>query len=56
MYGFTALFPSTFVSNVFVPIETMPGWLQAFVKANPVTPARRRGARAAWSAGRSPSR
>jgi len=35
--GFTALFPLTFVSNVFVPTETMPGWLQAFVNVNPVT-------------------
>ncbi len=31
------LFPLTFVSNVFVATSTMPGWLQAVVKANPVT-------------------
>jgi len=31
------LFPLTFLSNAFVPVETMPGWLQAFVKANPVS-------------------
>jgi ABC transporter DrrB family efflux protein len=37
VFGFTALFPITFVSNVFVQTETMPGWLQAWVKANPVT-------------------
>ncbi|MGH3450126.1 MAG: ABC transporter permease, partial [Haloechinothrix sp.] len=37
LFGFTALFPITFVSNVFVPTETMPGWLQAFVNVNPVT-------------------
>ena len=37
VFSFTALFPLTFVSNVFVPTETMPGWLQAFVKVNPVT-------------------
>jgi oleandomycin transport system permease protein len=37
LFGFTALFPITFVSNVFVPTETMPGWLQAFVDVNPVT-------------------
>jgi oleandomycin transport system permease protein len=37
LFGFTALFPITFVSNVFVPAETMPGWLQAFVDVNPVT-------------------
>lgn len=33
----TVLFPLTFVSNVFVPVDTMPGWVQAGVKANPVT-------------------
>jgi oleandomycin transport system permease protein len=37
IFGFTALFPITFVSNVFVPTETMPGWLQAFVAVNPVS-------------------
>jgi oleandomycin transport system permease protein len=37
IFGFTALFPVTFVSNVFVQTETMPGWLQAWVKINPVT-------------------
>lgn len=37
LFGFTALFPVTFISNVFVPESTMPGWLQAVVKANPVT-------------------
>lgn len=31
------LFPLTFVSSVFAPPETMPGWLQAFVEVNPVT-------------------
>ncbi len=31
------LFPLTFMSNAFVPVETMPGWLQAFVKVNPVS-------------------
>jgi ABC-2 type transport system permease protein len=31
------LFPLTFVSNVFVPPETMPSWLQAFVNVNPIT-------------------
>ncbi|NUT33075.1 MAG: ABC transporter permease [Hamadaea sp.] len=31
------LFPLTFLSNVFVEPSTMPGWLQAFVKVNPVT-------------------
>jgi oleandomycin transport system permease protein len=37
LFGFTALFPVTFVSNVFVPTATMPGWLQAVVDVNPVT-------------------
>jgi ABC transporter DrrB family efflux protein len=37
VFGFTAMFPLTFVSNVFVPVATMPGWLQAWVKINPVT-------------------
>jgi ABC-2 type transport system permease protein len=31
------LFPLTFISNVFVPPETLPGWLQAFVDVNPIT-------------------
>ncbi|MGW0663669.1 ABC transporter permease [Streptodolium elevatio] len=30
------LFPATFLSNIFVEPETMPGWLQAFVDANPI--------------------
>ena len=37
IFGFTALFPVTFVSNVFVQEETMPGWLQPVVEANPVS-------------------
>ncbi|WP_196776878.1 ABC transporter permease [Haloechinothrix halophila] len=37
IFGFTALFPVTFVSNVFVPAETMPGWLQPIVDVNPVS-------------------
>lgn len=31
------LFPLTFLSNAFVPVNTMPGWLQAFVNVNPVS-------------------
>jgi ABC-2 type transport system permease protein len=31
------LFPLTFLSNVFVDPSTMPGWLQGFVEANPVS-------------------
>jgi ABC transporter DrrB family efflux protein len=36
--GFVWIFPLVFASSMFVPIETMPGWLQAFAKVNPVTP------------------
>jgi ABC-2 type transport system permease protein len=31
------LFPLTFLSNAFVPVNTLPGWLQAFVKVNPIS-------------------
>lgn len=30
------LFPLTFLSNILVDPETMPGWLQGFVQVNPV--------------------
>ena len=36
-YGFTILFPLTFVSSAFVPPETMPGWLQPIAEHNPFT-------------------
>lgn len=36
-FGFIVMFPLTFGSNVFVPSQTLPGWLQAWVKINPVT-------------------
>jgi ABC-2 type transport system permease protein len=35
--GFMALFPLTFLSNVFVEPETLPGWLEAFVDVNPIS-------------------
>ena len=35
--GFLFIFPLTFASSVFVPVATMPGWLQAFAKNQPVT-------------------
>jgi oleandomycin transport system permease protein len=37
--GLSALvmLPLTFGSNVFVPADTMPGWLRAFVEVNPVS-------------------
>lgn len=31
------LFPLTFLSNAFVPVDTMPGWLQTFVNINPIS-------------------
>jgi len=31
------IFPLTFGSNVFVPTAQLPGWLQAWVRINPVT-------------------
>lgn len=36
-FGFTLIFPITFTSSAFVLVETMPGWLQAWVHVNPVT-------------------
>src|SRR5215218_4708366 len=35
--GFTVLFPITFLSNVFVPPETLPSWLQPITEWNPVS-------------------
>jgi ABC-2 type transport system permease protein/oleandomycin transport system permease protein len=35
--GFIWVFPLTFASSVFVPLKTMPGWLQAFARVNPIT-------------------
>ncbi|HEY1821855.1 MAG TPA: ABC transporter permease [Trebonia sp.] len=37
IFGFVVLFPLTFTSGAFVRTASMPGWLQAFSKANPVT-------------------
>jgi ABC-2 type transport system permease protein len=31
------MFPLTFLSNAFVPVETLPTWLQWFVNLNPVS-------------------
>jgi ABC-2 type transport system permease protein len=31
------LFPLTFLSNAFVPVDTMPNWLQWFVNVNPIS-------------------
>ena len=35
--GFTVLFPITFVSNVFVPPQSLPSWLQPFAEWNPTS-------------------
>ncbi len=35
--GQLVLFPMMFASSIFAPTVTMPGWLQAFVKVNPLT-------------------
>jgi ABC-2 type transport system permease protein len=35
--GFTVIFPVTFLSNVFVPPETLPSWLRPVAEWNPVS-------------------
>jgi ABC-2 type transport system permease protein/oleandomycin transport system permease protein len=35
--GFIAIFPLTFISSAFVPVESMPGALQWFAEINPFT-------------------
>ena len=35
--SFVWMFPLVFASSVFVPVETMPGWLQAFAEHQPIT-------------------
>jgi len=35
--GFVVVFPLVFASSVFVPVGTMPDWLQTFAKASPIT-------------------
>jgi ABC transporter DrrB family efflux protein len=35
--GFVVIFPLVFASSVFVPVSTMPHWLQAFARISPVT-------------------
>lgn len=35
--GMMIMFPLTFLSNAFVPTQTLPGWLEAFVNVNPVS-------------------
>lgn len=35
--AFLLVFPLTFGSSTFVPVDTMPDWLQSWVRVNPVT-------------------
>jgi len=35
--AFLVIFPLSFLSNAFVPVKTLPGWMQAFVKVNPIS-------------------
>ncbi len=35
--GFTVLFPITFISNVFVPPQSLPSWLQPVAEWNPTS-------------------
>ena len=35
--AFLVMFPLTFGSNAYVPADSLPGWLQAFVKVNPIS-------------------
>ena len=35
--GFTLIFPITFISSAFVPVESMPSWLETVADANPVS-------------------
>jgi ABC-2 type transport system permease protein/oleandomycin transport system permease protein len=37
--GFMTIFPLTFISSAFVPVESMPAVLEAFANANPFTTA-----------------
>lgn len=36
-FGFILIFPLTFVSSAFVPVETMPAWLRVFAENQPLT-------------------
>jgi ABC transporter DrrB family efflux protein len=35
--GFTVIFPLTFISSAFVPVESMPSALEWFAEVNPIT-------------------
>ena len=36
-FGFIVIFPLTFISSAFVPVDSMPMILQAFAEVNPIT-------------------
>ncbi len=36
-FSMIILFPLTFLSNAFVPVDTLPNWLQWFVNINPIS-------------------
>jgi ABC transporter DrrB family efflux protein len=36
-FGFTILFPVTFISSAFVTVESMPSWLEPVAQHNPFT-------------------
>jgi ABC-2 type transport system permease protein len=36
-YSLMVMFPLTFLSNAFVPAKTLPDWLEAFTRINPVS-------------------
>ena len=35
--GFTLIFPITFISSAFVPIDSLPSALEAFAEVNPIS-------------------
>jgi len=35
--GFVVIFPLVFASSIFVPVASMPAWLQSFAHASPIT-------------------
>lgn len=35
--GFIWVFPLVFASSIFVPVDTMPNWLQSFARHNPIS-------------------
>jgi len=37
IFGFATIFPMSFSSSAFVNVHTMPGWMQAWAKVNPVS-------------------